>query len=74
MDTYDVFISYSHLDWHWVRDWLLPRRERTGSRVRIDFRACTDLRSGSRTVLRTYRLSLQVRTQLGQAIPEESRL
>ncbi len=35
---YDVFISYSHHDSEWVRDWLLPRLERAGLRVCIDFR------------------------------------
>jgi hypothetical protein len=33
-----VFISYSHKDGRWVRDWLLPRLERAGVRVLIDFR------------------------------------
>ncbi len=36
--TYDVFISYSHHDGEWVRNWLLPRLERAGLRVCIDFR------------------------------------
>lgn len=36
--TYDVFISYSHRDNDWVRDWLLPRLESAGLRVCIDFR------------------------------------
>ncbi len=36
--TFDVFISYSHLDTPWVRDWLLPRLEQAGLRVCIDFR------------------------------------
>lgn len=36
--TYDVFISYSHKDGDWVRDWLLPRLEDAGLRVCIDFR------------------------------------
>ncbi len=35
---YDVFISYSHKDGEWVRDWLLPRLEAAGLRVCIDFR------------------------------------
>jgi hypothetical protein len=35
---YDVFISYSHRDSEWVRDWLLPRLEETGLRACIDFR------------------------------------
>ena len=35
---YDVFISYSHRDGAWVRDWLLPRLEAAGLRVCIDFR------------------------------------
>jgi hypothetical protein len=35
---YDVFISYSHRDSKWVRDWLLPRLEEAGLRVCIDFR------------------------------------
>ena len=36
--TFDVFISYSHLDTTWVRDWLLPRLEQAGLRVCIDSR------------------------------------
>ena len=35
---YDVFISYSHNDKKWVREWLLPRLEAAGLRVCIDFR------------------------------------
>lgn len=35
---YDVFISYSHRDSEWVRDWLLHRLEGAGLRVCIDFR------------------------------------
>ncbi len=33
-----VFISYSHKDKDWVRDWLLPRLENAGIPVHIDFR------------------------------------
>ncbi len=36
--TFDVFISYSHADAAWVKDWLLPRLESAGLRVCIDFR------------------------------------
>jgi len=35
---YDAFISYSHKDSTWVRDTLLPRLEREGLRVCIDYR------------------------------------
>jgi len=35
---YDVFISYSHKDSQWVRNWLLPRLEKTDLRVCIDYR------------------------------------
>jgi hypothetical protein len=35
---YDVFISYSHRDREWVRNWLLPRLEEAGLRVCVDFR------------------------------------
>jgi hypothetical protein len=35
---YDVFISYSHADMDWVRGELLPRLEKAGVRVMIDFR------------------------------------
>ena len=35
---YSVFISYSHSDAEWVRNWLLPRLEGAGLRVCIDFR------------------------------------
>ncbi len=36
--SYDVFISYSHMDQSWVRGVLLPRLEAAGLRVAIDFR------------------------------------
>jgi hypothetical protein len=36
--SYDVFISYSHLDEKWVHGWLLPRLESAGLRVCIDYR------------------------------------
>jgi hypothetical protein len=35
---YDAFISYSHRDGEWVRDWLLPRLEEAGLQACIDFR------------------------------------
>jgi len=35
---YDVFISYSHHDEKWVTDTLLPRLEKAGLRVCIDYR------------------------------------
>ncbi len=35
---YDTFISYSHHDKEWVQGWLLPRLEKAGLRVCIDFR------------------------------------
>ena len=35
---YDVFISYSHRDQDWVREWLLPRLEGAGQTVCVDFR------------------------------------
>jgi hypothetical protein len=36
--SYDVFISYSHRDEEWVREWLLPRLQRAGLLACIDFR------------------------------------
>ncbi|MCP5108414.1 MAG: toll/interleukin-1 receptor domain-containing protein, partial [bacterium] len=33
-----IFISYSHKDEKWVKEWLLPRLENAGARVYIDFR------------------------------------
>jgi hypothetical protein len=36
--TFDVFISYSHLDVDWVKSYLLPRLESAGLRACIDFR------------------------------------
>src|SRR5215467_10133537 len=35
---YDLFVSYSSADGDWVREWLLPRLERRGLRVCIDWR------------------------------------
>ena len=35
---YDVFVSYSHQDSEWVRDWLVPRLQKAGLRVGIDVR------------------------------------
>jgi len=37
-ESFDVFISYSHRDVEWVKDWLLPRLEAAGLSVCIDFR------------------------------------
>lgn len=42
--AYDVFISYSHRDQAWVRDELLPRLEKAGLKVCIDYR---DFRVGA---------------------------
>lgn len=36
--AYDVFISYSHNDKEWVKDWLLPHLESAGIRICIDYR------------------------------------
>lgn len=36
--AFDVFVSYSHADAAWVRDWLLPRLEAEDLRVCIDVR------------------------------------
>jgi TIR domain len=36
--SYDVFISFSHADATWVREWLQPRLEAAGLRVCIDWR------------------------------------
>jgi len=38
LTEYDVFISYSHLDVGWVKEWLLPRLETAGLSVCIDSR------------------------------------
>ena len=35
---FDVFISYSSRDGKWVKTWLLPRLEKSGLRVCIDYR------------------------------------
>jgi len=35
---FDVFVSYSHHDQQWVRNWLVPQLEGAGIRVCIDFR------------------------------------
>jgi hypothetical protein len=34
--SFDVFISYSHTDAKWVRDWLIPRLKRAGVSVCVD--------------------------------------
>ncbi|HMG74227.1 MAG TPA: TIR domain-containing protein [Pyrinomonadaceae bacterium] len=36
--NFDVFISYSHHDVGWVKDWFLPRLESAGLTVCVDFR------------------------------------
>jgi TIR domain len=36
--TYDVFISYSHVQREWVRSQLLPPLEKAGLKVVIDYR------------------------------------
>lgn len=36
--SFDVFVSYSHMDKPWVYNWLLPRLEQAAIRVCIDFR------------------------------------
>ncbi len=38
MSSPTVFISYSHKDKKWVRNWLLPRLEENGIKVIIDYR------------------------------------
>jgi hypothetical protein len=43
-----VFISYSHKDKQWVKDWFLPRLEDVGLEVCIDFR---DFKIGRVSVL-----------------------
>lgn len=45
---YDVFISYSHRDGEWVRNFLLPRLEGIGLRVCIDYR---DFEIGAPTLI-----------------------
>ena len=52
--TYDVFISYSTQDKHWVRGELLPTLEAAGLRVGIDFR---DFRPGAPTITEIERLA-----------------
>jgi hypothetical protein len=36
--SYDVFISYSHADATWVREWLQPHLEAAGLRICVDWR------------------------------------
>ena len=38
LKCFDVFISYSHSDGAWVREWLVPKIEVVGIKVCIDFR------------------------------------
>ncbi|MEM6433944.1 MAG: TIR domain-containing protein [Cyanobacteria bacterium P01_D01_bin.115] len=52
--TYDVFISYSTQDKHWVRGELLSTLEAAGLRVGIDFR---DFRPGAPTITEIERLA-----------------
>jgi tetratricopeptide (TPR) repeat protein/MinD-like ATPase involved in chromosome partitioning or flagellar assembly len=35
--SYDVFISYSHTDSDWVRDWLVPKLEEANLNVGVDY-------------------------------------
>jgi CheY-like chemotaxis protein len=64
---YDVFISYSHHDKDWVRDWLLPRLEDAGVKVCIDYR---DFRPGALLISEIERCILQSRKTLLVLSPE----
>ncbi|MBN1979335.1 MAG: TIR domain-containing protein [Anaerolineae bacterium] len=58
---YDAFISYSHRDKEWVRDWLLPRLEKEGLSVCADFR---DFEPGAPSVTEMERAVQQSRKTL----------
>lgn len=55
---YDVFISYSHSDSEWVRNWLLPRLEGAGLNACIDYR---DFEVGVPSIVNMENASLQSR-------------
>jgi hypothetical protein len=59
--AYDAFISYSHADREWVHGELLPRLEKAGLRVCIDFR---DFRPGAPSVKEMERAVLTSRKTL----------
>jgi hypothetical protein len=64
---YDAFISYSHHDKTWVCDTLLPRLERKGLRVCIDFR---DFEPGAPSLTEMERAALQSRKTLLVLTPD----
>jgi tetratricopeptide (TPR) repeat protein/MinD-like ATPase involved in chromosome partitioning or flagellar assembly len=37
--SFDVFVSYSHADHEWIRNWLVPRLREAGLRVCVDYEA-----------------------------------
>jgi hypothetical protein len=64
---YDAFISYSHLDEEWVRDWLLPRLGEGGLRICIGFR---DFEPGAPSIIEMERAVLQSRKTLLVLTPD----
>lgn len=59
--NYDVFISYSHHNAKWVREWLLPPLEAAGITVCIDFR---DFEPGAPSLTEMERAVMQSRKTL----------
>ena len=66
----DVFVSYSHKDSDWVRNWLLPRLEGAGLRVCIDFR---DFEIGTPSLVNMERAVESCRTTLLVLTPDWTR-
>jgi len=64
---YDVFISYSHKDEHWVHEWLLPRLKAAGLRTCIDIE---DFEVGAPSVTEMERAVIQSAKTLLVLTPE----
>ena len=64
---YDAFVSYSHVDEKWVREWLVARLEDLGLRICIDYR---DFRPGAPSVTEIERAITQSKKTLVILTPQ----